>query len=172
MPRLVGQSPEIAGQVFDLAGAKITLGRTPDNDIHIADSSVSSHHAELAFDGADYAVRDLGSTNGTKLQGEKITAATLRRGNVVQFGNVELLYESEHSVHAASGAGTARPAPNVGIPLGQSASRGRPATFVATGPGRKDEAEEKSSWPLFAILASVLAIGALGYLGYSLFTAK
>ncbi len=165
MPRLLGQSSEIAGQVFELAEAKITVGRTPDNKIHIADNSVSSHHAELVLDGSDYSVRDLDSTNGTRVNGEKITTSALRRGDVILFGNVELLYESE-----TDRIDLPLPELHIGVPLDESASRGRPPHFVSSGPSLRAPKKEKVPWTLLLIIGSVLALGAIGYFVFTLVT--
>jgi len=158
MPRLLGQSSEIAGQVFELSEAKITVGRTPDNKIHIADNSVSSHHAELILDGSDYSVRDLDSTNGSRVNGEKISTSALRRGDT-------LLYESE-----TDRIDLPLPELHIGVPLDESASRGRPAHFVSSGPSLRAPKKEKVPWTLLLILGSVVALGAIGYFVFTLVT--
>ena len=96
MPRLLGNSHEIAGKIFELSEPVLSVGRTPNNRIHLPDNSVSSRHAELRLEGLDYIVKDLDSTNGTRVNGEKITTYTLRRNDVLRFGNMEVVYESEH----------------------------------------------------------------------------
>lgn len=166
MPRLVGNSPEISGQVFDLVEARITVGRTPDNRIHIPDNSVSSHHAELVLEGADYVVKDLESTNGTRINGEKITTGPLRRGDLLRLGNVELGYESETEPVVVS-----LPPLHAGIPLDQSVSRGRPASFVSGGTGRHLGKKEKTPWTILIACFAVLAAGAIGYALFTLVTA-
>ena len=162
MPRLVGHSSEISGQTFDLTEPRISVGRTPDNRIHIPDNSVSSHHAELILEGTDYTVKDLDSTNGTRINGEKITTGALRRGDLLRLGNVELNYESETEPVVIE-----LPPRHLGIPLDQSLSRGRPASFVSGGTGRHLGKKEKTPWP---ILIGAFAVFAAGAVGYALFT--
>ena len=48
MPRLVAQSPEFEGRVFDLTGSELTVGRVADNRIQLEHASVSGHHAPFS----------------------------------------------------------------------------------------------------------------------------
>jgi len=71
MPKLTVSLPDGADAVHDLTEDLITVGRIEDNLIAIVDPSVSSRHAQLAKDDGDYVLRDLGSTNGTRVNGAK-----------------------------------------------------------------------------------------------------
>ena len=68
----------------------LTIGRASDNDLVVAHPSVSAHHAELHFDGEQFLLRDLSSSNGTFVNGERITAGTLQDGDTVHVGPVAL----------------------------------------------------------------------------------
>jgi pSer/pThr/pTyr-binding forkhead associated (FHA) protein len=72
----------------DLQDEKITIGRLADNDLLIDDGSVSSRHAEIQFEADAYHLHDLGSTNGTFVNGEQVTDAVLRQGDEVRFESV------------------------------------------------------------------------------------
>jgi len=89
MPRLV-----INGTAHELIGDLITIGRAPGNTIVIEDSSVSSRHAELLRDGENYRLKDLDSTNGTRVNGASVTETTLRPGDRIQFGAAQAHYET------------------------------------------------------------------------------
>ncbi len=68
-----------------------SVGRRPDNTISIEEPFVSADHAELAFDRGRWWLRDLGSTNGTFLNGTQVIVATgVRGGDIVQFGRIKL----------------------------------------------------------------------------------
>ena len=67
-----------------------------DNKIQVEHASVSGHHAVMSLDGLDYVIKDLDSTNGTRINGERITQQKLRRNDILRLGNIELLYDSEH----------------------------------------------------------------------------
>jgi hypothetical protein len=165
MPRLVAQSPEFAGQTFDLNGPEITVGRLPDNGVQIEHPSVSGHHAIFKFEGMDYIVRDLESTNGTRINGEKVTTQKLRRNDVLRLGNIELLYDSEHAP-----PGEPMPSLSPRVNLAESNSTGRPADFLNASPiGKKVRAKQKTVWTLVISLLSVVAVASVAYFVWALF---
>ena len=94
MPKLVVTSAEMKDRTFELSEDKITVGRLPDNQIRLEDSAVSSHHAVLTRKGEDYILRDLNSTNGTRVNGQRIVEMRLYHGDVVNFGHLQLQYFS------------------------------------------------------------------------------
>jgi hypothetical protein len=64
-----------------------SIGRCPDCDLALADITVSWRHAELRRDGDDWLLTDLGSTNGTRVNGWRVRAPfTVRAGDLVKFG--------------------------------------------------------------------------------------
>ncbi|HVV00008.1 MAG TPA: FHA domain-containing protein, partial [Verrucomicrobiae bacterium] len=73
MAKLVLLSAGHTGRTHDLQVDKTTVGRVEDNTLQIAEPSVSSHHCEILLRGADVVVKDLDSTNGTFINGEKIS---------------------------------------------------------------------------------------------------
>ncbi len=86
--RLVGLQGAYAGQVFDISADLITIGRDAGNGIVLSnESTVSRRHAQLMRQNGELTVQDLGSTNGTFVNGIRISAPTpLRVGDTVQFG--------------------------------------------------------------------------------------
>jgi len=85
-----------------------------ENTVQIADASVSSRHAEILLRGTDIVVRDLNSTNGTFINNEKISEATLKPGQTLRFGQVELKIDDGKPVSSQAApnyAPTAAPAP-------------------------------------------------------------
>ena len=77
------------GQHFELReNASLVIGRAPTSDIPIFDPTISRRHAEVRIDDSGVSVRDLGSSNGTFLNGLKIENAPLHLGDVVTFGKV------------------------------------------------------------------------------------
>ena len=102
MAKLVVLSEGFTGLSHELKGEKTTLGRIEGNSFQIAEASVSSHHCEIQLRGNDIIVKDLNSTNGTFINGEQVTEATLKPGQILRLGQVEIRLES--------GAGAAGPA--------------------------------------------------------------
>jgi predicted component of type VI protein secretion system len=91
MPKLV-----ISGIAHELVEDLITIGRAPDNTIIIIDdASVSSRHAQLQLDGEVYRLKDLGSTNGTRVNGIPVTEVALRFEDRIRFGATEARYEPD-----------------------------------------------------------------------------
>lgn len=79
----------------DLTDEKTTVGRVADNVVQIDDGSVSSKHAELVMEDGACHIHDLGSTNGTYVNGDQVTDAILRHGDEVRFGMVETVFQGE-----------------------------------------------------------------------------
>lgn len=86
MPRLVVQTPEGVSQEFQLKGQVTTIGRSPRNDICIAEASVSRQHAEIFLSARGYTIRDLGSNNGVFVNGQKVVEQLLASGDVIELG--------------------------------------------------------------------------------------
>jgi hypothetical protein len=73
---------------LSLRSSSVTVGRAEDNDLVLADPKISRHHARLEPDGQSWRAVDLGSTNGTWVNGVRLTAATIAVGDEVAFGDV------------------------------------------------------------------------------------
>ena len=90
MAKLVVLSAGFDGRTHDLNVDKTTIGRVEDNTFQIADPSVSSHHCEIVLRGSDVVIHDLGSTNGSFINGEKISESVLKPGQTLKLGQIEL----------------------------------------------------------------------------------
>lgn len=80
---------------YELDQEVMTIGRKADNDIHIDNLAVSGNHAKILTILNDSFIEDLGSTNGTFINGEKITKHALRNGETIVIGKHELKYVNE-----------------------------------------------------------------------------
>ena len=92
-----------AGSRFLLDSPVTEVGRRPDSDIFLDDVTVSRRHAEFYLQGGGFAVRDVGSLNGTYVNRERIEEATLSGGDEVQIGKFRLVFLQGHRSHAESG---------------------------------------------------------------------
>ncbi len=90
MPRVTITVPDRTPQPyrFQLDRRVVSLGRGSDNDIAIDCGSVSVRHAEMLRVDGGYEIRDLGSTNGTKVDGDRRLAIPLKSGATVLLGDV------------------------------------------------------------------------------------
>ena len=80
-----------AGSRFLLDGDSTTVGRHPSSDIFLDDVTVSRRHAEFLREGTSFSVRDVGSLNGTYVNGQRIDSSPLATGDEVQVGKFRLI---------------------------------------------------------------------------------
>lgn len=130
MARLVVLSEGLKGKAQELTVDRTTIGRVEDNSFQLTESSVSSHHCEVLLKGNEVVVRDLNSTNGTFINGEKITEATLKPGQTLRLGQVELQLEAEGS--SAPGPAAAPPPTPEATPPTAPAAKPAKKTAEAT----------------------------------------
>jgi two-component system, cell cycle response regulator len=93
---LSSAAPAVMGKLFKVDGKQTDIGRSRDCEVCIEDESVSRRHARLIRAGEDYLLEDLGSANGTFVNGIRVPKATLRAGDKVQVGSTTVLMFSLH----------------------------------------------------------------------------
>ena len=93
--QLIMRSGPTPGASFTLEGDQLTIGRDSTNEITINDAEISRRHARLTFQGGKYVLEDLGSTNGTFVNGQRLAGPrVLKAGEVVSFGEqIVLVFE-------------------------------------------------------------------------------
>lgn len=181
MAKLVILSSGMTGRSHELKVDKTTIGRVDDNTFPIAESSVSSHHCEILLRGADVVVNDLNSTNGTFINGDKITGeAILKPGQILRLGQIELRLDVEGAAPAPAPAASAAPAPaskkgpenTVVMARGVSLTDLEQGTrgFDTSGKGftKKDNKANK----IFLIAAIVVGVIIIGLVVFALMAAK
>jgi len=82
------------GQRFPLTDVPLTIGRATDATIRVSDTSVSRRHAEIRPGGGGWVVVDLGSTNGTRVNGSPVTERRLQDGDTITVGDAALRFEA------------------------------------------------------------------------------
>ena len=84
------------GTVYALDSDQIGIGRDSSNDISVNDAEVSRRHARLTFQGGKYVLEDMGSTNGTFVNGQRLTGPrVLKSGEVISLGEqIVFVYEA------------------------------------------------------------------------------
>ena len=90
------KGPQI-GETFELNADQITLGRDPSNSVFLNDMTVSRHHASLDLTNvaSGYAtIKDLGSLNGTWVDGAIVSEATLKDGSTIQIGTFRMVFHT------------------------------------------------------------------------------
>ncbi len=89
---LVITSGPAAGTEYEIDGKHLRVGRGSHCEIVLADDAISKGHAVIEFSDSGYRVRDLGSTNGTLLNGSEVKLAELKHGDRLQVGEHAFQY--------------------------------------------------------------------------------
>jgi hypothetical protein len=83
------------GHSYPLAIGSTVIGRGEQANVRLADVGISRRHARVDFDGAQVVLTDLGSTNGTMVNGQRVSAVALNPGDVVQLGTTTLTFRAD-----------------------------------------------------------------------------
>jgi predicted component of type VI protein secretion system len=138
--QFVMRSGPTPGVTFSLEGDQITIGRDSSNGVAINDAEVSRRHARLNFQGGKYVLEDLGSTNGTFVNGQRLAGpVVLKPGDVVSLGEqIVLMYEAINVDPGATIAASRKSVhpPSAPAPV-QASVPGYPAPPPAAAPAQK-----------------------------------
>src|SRR5262245_26849635 len=98
MPRLVFIGEAFAGRTYELTQERTTVGRSSQNVLAIHHPSLSREHCEIYLHGPEVIVRDLGSRNGTVVEGQTLSGsqAQVKHGQTISFGAVQVRLELEY----------------------------------------------------------------------------
>ena len=88
----MAQEVDVEGRRVPLTKSRTVIGRGSDADITIADAGTSRKHVEILWDGERAMVRDLQSTNGTLLDGRKVSEAPLPPDSTVTIGRTDIVF--------------------------------------------------------------------------------
>jgi hypothetical protein len=171
MPKLHILSGQLEGKVFDLLDERVSIGRALDNTIRMEDGTVSHHHAMFVLEGDSYKLRDLNSTNSTRVNTMRVTETRLTNGDQVRIGSVEMRFESDLKK-------TSQPLPpsQAGVDIAElGKGEGAPPTFGSASPfGRKPRGggggAKGAVWAVLGL--GLVAVLALAWFVYSFFQMK
>ena len=85
----------VDGAPYEVTKRRVTIGRSRECDIRLADPNASRRHAELRQDGATYWIVDLDSTNGVEVHGKRMKRLKLEDGSAFTVGSTELTFNGE-----------------------------------------------------------------------------
>ncbi|MCU1514171.1 MAG: Phosphopeptide-binding protein [Microbacteriaceae bacterium] len=83
---------DVAGKRYPILKSRTIIGRGSDADITVDDTGTSRKHVEILWDGTRAQVNDLGSTNGSQLDGQKVTKAPLPPDSVITIGRTRIVF--------------------------------------------------------------------------------
>jgi pSer/pThr/pTyr-binding forkhead associated (FHA) protein len=165
MVKLVLLSAGMTGRTHELKADKTTIGRVEDNTFQIAEPSVSSHHCEVLLRGSDVIVKDLNSTNGTFINGDKVSESPLKVGQILRLGQIEMRLESDAApAPAKKQATTQTMVMQRGVSLTEleTGARGPGFDTKSTGFSKKENKANK----VVIIACAVLGVVIIGLLLY------
>ena len=84
-------------QQFDLRVGSNVIGRGSEADLQLLDQGISRRHLDIQYDGIFATAYDLGSTNGTTINGHEVGSQVLRHGDVIRVGHTRLVFQQEHA---------------------------------------------------------------------------
>ncbi len=93
--------PPGAGPPFELDGPEVVIGRQEGIGVHLDDDTVSRRHARILRSGDEFILEDMGSSNGTYVDGVPVVSCVLRPGDTIQIGRIVFEFE----VRLAPGTG-------------------------------------------------------------------
>jgi pSer/pThr/pTyr-binding forkhead associated (FHA) protein len=101
MPKLLLKHEGVTLSSYKLDKDEVSIGRNPDNTIQLDDAAVSGNHARIERQANNYLdnhfdfyIEDLGSTNGTKVNGKRISRQMLKHGDSLHIGAHHFIYDS------------------------------------------------------------------------------
>lgn len=131
MAKLLFKTADREQRVVELKLGVNRLGRCPENDLQLEHQTVSSTHCEVLLGCGQITVRDCGSTNGTFLDGVPVRDATLRPGQTLRVGEVELLVvDTEIPIAIPQFQAVTPPAPPVVLSNGSILCRQHPSNLA------------------------------------------
>ena len=159
MAKLVVLSEGLTGRSYELKVDKTTIGRVDDNTFPIAEPSVSSHHCEVMLRGNEVMVKDLGSTNGTFINGQKITESVLKPSQILRLGQVELRLESETAASAGRKAADQTMVVPQGVKLNDLEQGPRTSGFDTTSKAFSKKSDKANLYfIIFGIVVAVIIV--------------
>lgn len=120
----------LKGQKISLEQPLTRVGRREGNDWVLQDSSVSGSHCEVEKTDSGFLLRDLGSTNGTKVNSEPIKDKLLFRNDIIQVGEVSVMIEGEDVPQTGLGDAASIPRTTIIIPQKRPTAIDTPKVFV------------------------------------------
>ena len=162
MPKLQIVRSDGSQTDHEITEETLTIGRAPDNIFPIDDVSVSSHHAQIAPSSGIFLLKDLGSTNGTMVNGTELqpeTEYTLKPGDKIRFGHVDSIFDPENAQ-----AGAQELPANVERSISPAAKSIKPSNFMNASPFQKKVTKKDPVAMAMMALGILAIVGALAVL--------
>ena len=155
----VTRGPEV-GERYDIGATTVTIGRYGECDIQVRDTWVSRWHARVSWNGIEYVIEDLGSTNGTYVNGQRVGAPrALRSGERLQLGErVEFVFQVGVSVSSSEVAVSSGIRPSPGSRASPSQAMPTFSKSIAEQKGTAHQRQRVGVWVLAALICLLILI--------------
>lgn len=166
MPNITITNGEDIGKTYTWEADRIRIGRNSANDFVITNASVSSEHCLIERTAEGWRIKDLDSTNGTRLNGSRIDIATLHRDDAISFGDITAVIRGEDVPRAEAGTTATETVDN--IPRNTIVMRPTVALKAVDGFTKKSESKKTLNTilgivgALIVVLLVVLILKVLG----------
>lgn len=159
-------SGEEKGQKHEIDRDRVVIGRSHDNLVCLTSKSVSGMHAEIVRDGRKFTLKDLDSTNGTRLNDIKVSEYRLSPKDIITVGDISIKFDGQ-DVEAAETSKNDAIAPTqvTTVRMGTTTQR---QTMSTTAIPFKKKRDTKVLWIMLVALILLLAIGAGAWFVYKL----
>lgn len=164
MAVLIGMSSDVKGKNFSIDKSPLTIGTADDNAIPLKLVGVSGHHCQIVTEGEQYVLRDLGSTNGTRVNNKDIKEHVLKPKDLIAVGTVEFLFNVEGAVVDTGDAGF----PQTEVVVSEGAAE-QPAGFNSISPFGARRRESTGKWTVILILVGIVVLAGVAFIIYKLF---
>ena len=155
MPNITILNGEEIGKTYSWTSDQIRIGRNSANDFVISNASVSGEHCIIERCEGGWRVKDLDSTNGTRVNDQRITMATVRRNDVVTLGDIALSIRGDDVPEAEPGqVESVDSIPRTTIVMRPTVTPAKPAE----GFGKKSESKKTLNVLIGAIIALILVL--------------
>lgn len=168
-PKITILSAQHRGKTFELTKDVYTVGRIEERDICIADPTISTYHGSFIKKDGTYILKDNNSTNGSRVNNEPIVERVLKNSDIIQLGDVEMLYDCEDSETAAEKTSNIT---GINLTVSPTSSSSVKKLDSISPYGERNKGDNKKSQKIIFIFLGVLVlivVVLLGYLGYKMF---
>jgi len=158
--QLIGISDSVKGRQFQLSKERTSIGRNSANDVVIDDPTVSSQHCYIAIRAGHSVIHDLNSTNGTTINGERITEAEIESGQRILIGAIEFDFVAGDEKEGSDVA----PENKTAILSNANPPATIPKTFSSVSPLGTKRRENRGIWIILMVALGLSALLGVLYL--------
>lgn len=164
MAVLIGMSAEVKGDSHTIDRDRVTIGRNTTNLITIEHPTVSGRHCCITREGHRYQVKDLDSTNGTRVNGKDIENEPLHPKDLLQIGSVEFMFDAEE---VDTEPVKRKTPPNADVEISEGPATA-PISFGSISPFGPRSKENPALWYILIIVIGLLALAGVAIVLYML----